>query len=676
MNTKSTSISNSPIAKYWDYTRNIVDPSTIASKSGKKFWWVCPECGLSHEKVAINQHKSPLCRKCGHKKAIANGYKKRIARSHSIADDPILSKYWDYENNTEDPTHITYKSNKEYKWICSECGKSFERTATNENKSTLCQECGHKKGTANGYITRVNKSHSIADDPILSTCWDYKKNIEDPAKLAYKCNRKFYWICPDCGVSFERAANHMNEGQLCNECTLKKRIQTRHESYMQTAKSIADDPIQSKYWDYKRNPEDPKDIPFRSQGYYYWICPECGISYKRNASYQYVSSHLCNACADKARLANHAATRLIRSEKVSDRPNLLAQWDYDKNDINPDRVLAHSVTEYWWRCPMCGKSEKSTPDKKYNAKVCWDCGNKVGGINKRKSEVKRKGSFGQQHPHLAKEWHPTLNGNITPYDITSGCGDYFYWKCKYGHIFHTSPHERVKRHAGCPTCRKWLRTSFTEQAIAFYLEKVTTVLPNHKKDGFEFDVYLKDFDIAIEYDGMWWHSFDNKKRIDTKKNEYCERKGIQLLRVKEAERTNKIEDGVIYAERRKTDYRWLINTICNQIGLLPPSEINIEKDTPEILSRVNPVQRENSIQEKRPDLMTYWDMESNLPITPDVIAQGSHFLFSWKCPNCGHEWVDSPMRVTHRKSICPKCREKMYAKEGKNAKGQFLKGKR
>ena len=675
MGTNTIMIADSPIAKYWDYIHNTADPSTIASKSGKKFWWVCPECGESHEKVAINQHKSPLCRKCGHKKAIANGYKKRIARSHSVADDPILSMYWDYKNNAENPADVTYKSNHLYKWVCSECGKGFERTANNENKSTLCQECGHKKGTANGYVSRINKSHSIADDPILSKCWDYHKNVEDPAKLAYKCNRKFYWICPNCGVGFERAANHMNEGQLCNECTIKKRTQTRHDAYMQTAKSIADDPIQSKYWDYDHNLEDPKTIPFRSNGYFFWICPECGTSYKRNASYQYVSSHLCNDCADKARLAAHAATRLERSEKVSDRPNLMAQWDFEKNTISPDLVLAHALTEYWWKCPMCGAIEKSTPSKKYETKVCWNCRSIAGGKSRRISEVKRKGSFGSQHPNLAKEWHPTRNGDITPYDITSGCGDYFYWQCKYGHVFRTSPAERVKRHAGCPTCRKWLRTSFTEQAISFYIGKITPVLPNHIIDGFEFDVYLEKKDIAIEYDGMWWHSFENKKRIEADKNDYCDRKGIRLLRVKEAEKINKVENVFIYANRRNTDYRWLINTICEQLGLVPPTEINIEKDTPEILSRVNPVQHENSIQEKRPDLLPFWDKEANMPITPDMIAQRSHFVFSWKCPECGYEWVNSPINVTQRKNICPKCREKVMKAQGKDSSGRFLKGK-
>ena len=354
---------------------------------------------------------------------------------------------------------------------------------------------------------------------------------------------------------------------------------------------------------------------------------------------------------------------------------MLKQWDFEKNVVSPDLVLAHAVTKYWWKCPICGKSEENTPSHKYGAEVCYDCGKRLQGPRRRESEVRRKGSFGSQHPHLAKEWHQLLNGEVTPYDITSGCGDNFYWKCRYGHVYYTSPHERVKRHAGCPTCRKWLRTSFTEQAIAFYLSKITTVVSNFKIGNSELDVFLPDFNAAIEYDGMWWHSFKNKKRVDSKKDKYCRQHGIQLIRVKEADKVDKVENKVIYAKRRNTDYRWVINQIAKILGVLPPSEIDIEHDTPEILARVNPVQRENSIQEKRPDLIQYWDKESNIPITPDVVAQKSHFLFTWKCPDCGHQWVDSPLNVTQRKYICPKCRENTMKAQGKDSSGRFLKGK-
>ena len=593
----------------------------------------------------------------------------------SVADTPAF-RYWDYERNAGiDPATVASKSGKKFWWICCDCGQPHQRTATNEQKSTLCQECGHKKGSASSYAARVRRSHSIADDPIVGKLWDYEKNTEDPTKLAYRCNRKFWWICPECGESFQRTASHMSDGQLCCKCTDKQRVKTYHDNYMQTAVSIADDPIQSKYWDYDRNAEDPHDIPFRSNGYYYWICPECGKSYKRNASYQYVSSHLCNDCADKERQKNRNLT-IVSKGSVADMPNLMAMWASDLNEEDPHNVSAYTKKMYWWRCPECGKVEYSSPDKKHEYSHCGDCGNKMIGITRRKNEVSRKGSFGDQHPHLAKEWHPTMNGDVTPYDITSGCGECFYWKCKYGHVFRTSPQERVNRHAGCPTCKMSLRTSFTEQAIAFYLSKTMEVKQHHKEGGFNFDIFIPSLKSVIEYDGMFWHAKEETAKRDKHKDKYCNKKKWRIIRVKEADKINKVEGNRIYAQRRNTDYVWLMGEVCKQLGILPPADIDIDRDTPEIYSRVNPVEKPGSLQEKKPELLKYWNYEANDPVKPDMVAPFSHLAFSWHCPDCGHEWTQRLIEISSRKTPCPKCRERLYAAKGMNAKGQYLKGRK
>ena len=37
------------------------------------------------------------------------------------------------------------------------------------------------------------------------------------------------------------------------------------------------------------------------------------------------------------------------------------------------------------------------------------------------------GSLAETHPDLAKEWHPTKNGNITPKMISAGNGKKVWW---------------------------------------------------------------------------------------------------------------------------------------------------------------------------------------------------------------------------------------------------------
>lgn len=66
--------------------------------------------------------------------------------------------------------------------------------------------------------------------------------------------------------------------------------------------------------------------------------------------------------------------------------------------------------------------------------------------------VPSAGSMAHTQPSLAREWHPTLNGSTTPYDVTgSGNSQSFWWACKTGHEWSGSPNNRA-RGRGCPYC--------------------------------------------------------------------------------------------------------------------------------------------------------------------------------------------------------------------------------
>lgn len=54
-------------------------------------------------------------------------------------------------------------------------------------------------------------------------------------------------------------------------------------------------------------------------------------------------------------------------------------------------------------------------------------------------------------PELVKEWHPTKNGNITPYNVTFGSGKSVWWKCSNGHEWKVSINNR-RYGNGCPYC--------------------------------------------------------------------------------------------------------------------------------------------------------------------------------------------------------------------------------
>jgi len=57
-----------------------------------------------------------------------------------------------------------------------------------------------------------------------------------------------------------------------------------------------------------------------------------------------------------------------------------------------------------------------------------------------------------KNPELAKEWHPTLNGDLTPFDVTCGCNKSVWWKCEKGHEWKVEIYNRVGNDSNCPYC--------------------------------------------------------------------------------------------------------------------------------------------------------------------------------------------------------------------------------
>ena len=98
---------------------------------------------------------------------------------------------------------------------------------------------------------------------------------------------------------------------------------------------------------------------------------------------------------------------------LSSYPELVKEWHPTKNgDLTPKDVTHGSSKKIWWLCSK-GHSHHSTVSNRTskNATGCPECsGNKVGKDN----------NLQALFPKIAKEWHPTKNGNLTPKDLTHG----------------------------------------------------------------------------------------------------------------------------------------------------------------------------------------------------------------------------------------------------------------
>jgi len=145
---------------------------------------------------------------------------------------------------------------------------------------------------------------------------------------------------------------------------------------------------------------------------------------------------------------------------LSENEELMEQWDWNRNSgIDPAKLTCGSHKKVWWLCSRGHEYEQSIVKRTSRGYGCPYCsGHKA---------WKGENDFATKFPDIAKEWHPTKNGELRPSDVTFGSGKKVWWKCPIGHEYQASLHERGTGGTNCPICRASRLTSFGEQAIYF-----------------------------------------------------------------------------------------------------------------------------------------------------------------------------------------------------------------
>ena len=401
-----------------------------------------------------------------------------------------------------------------------------------------------------------------------------------------------------------------------------------------------------KDWDFKKNEKNsPYELTAGSSKKVWWKCSVCGEEKEMSPNSRMKGS--CRSCDAKRRIEKLIAEK---GSFESNYPEKALDWDKEENGgLLPSQVTAGSNITINWKCHVCGYQWKGKVCN--HAKSLYSCEK----CAIRETTLKRYGSaaLAETHPDLAKEWNYSRNSNLTPYDVTPHDTREVYWICRKGHEWQAPIGYRVRTGAQCPKCISERKTSFPEQAIFYYLSKVTKAKNRRKIGSHEIDILLKDLKIGIEYDG-YYHSSLKAMEREERKNEGVAKKGYRLIRVKEANR-NQIDGDIIYTKYR-SDYSnldFVIHSLLNLIGKTNEIEVNIEKDRMDICDLFIQSEKADSIKVKMSELAEQWDYEQNGNTRPEYIRITSSKKFWWRCSN-GHSW---PATVYQRAagSGCPYC---------------------
>jgi hypothetical protein len=130
--------------------------------------------------------------------------------------------------------------------------------------------------------------------------------------------------------------------------------------------------------------------------------------------------------------------------------HLVREWHPTKNGaLGPQDVGPTSPVEVWWRCSRDPRHEWKSPVKRRLKRVRLGRGCPIC----RGFLVTLATSLAGRYPDLARQWHESANGDLTPHVVAPGSHRKIWWRCPEGadHIWQASINSRT-RGGGCPFC--------------------------------------------------------------------------------------------------------------------------------------------------------------------------------------------------------------------------------
>lgn len=449
----------------------------------------------------------------------------------------------------------------------------------------------------------VGQNDLASQCPEVAAEWDYEKNGDvTPEMVHYHDRNKFWWICSTHGVGWETSVVVRSKGCGCPQCRSEK-ISAKRSAPKQ-GNSIAERrPDVAAEWDREKNGElTPDKVSYGSKKRVWWVCPDCGLSYK-SAVYSRSDGEGCPECRYVKSSRKNSTPKPGRS-LAEVFPDIAAEWS-DRNDVAPGDVYAKARRGAWWKCSVCGNEwEAAIYSRTCAGNGCPECAEKQRRITAHNTALKR-GSLATENPESAKCFNLVLNAPLTPEDVTTSSTDTYYWTCSScGETFTAKP---VNMKGGRTTCAH-CSTSIAHKGMEY-------------KRGYTKAEEGKSLaDVFPEIAAEWSEDNDVEPRYVTPSSGrialwVCPHGHKYDMKV--ANRTQ-LNQGCPYCSGRRV------------------------------------IQGETDMATQHPELLDEWDYELN-DVSPDTLSCGSHYRAHWKCGKCGHRWA-AWVKTRTDGCGCPRCK--------------------
>ena len=348
--------------------------------------------------------------------------KKRGGITLDMAYPEIAKQLHPRKNGTFTANNLPIGCGKKVWWICDQ-GHEWQVAVVQRVHGSNCPYCSNRKVLA-GY------NDLATTNPDVAAQWHPTKNADLKASdVTIKSGKKVWWIC-DRGHEWEAFIHNRSRGSNCPICA-NQQVLVGYNDLSTTHPNVSSE------WHPTKNGElKPTDVTYGSATKIWWM-GQCGHEWQAFISSRTSDACGCPICAGRQVLIGF-------NDLSSKYPAVAQEWHPTKNHLHPCNIMYGSGKKVWWICKHGHEWMETVHNRTRKAFGCPTCsGHRIAfGFN----------DLTTSHPDISSEWHPVLNGQLTPQTINAKSNRKVWWLCKYGHEYQSTIASRTGNNCGCPYC--------------------------------------------------------------------------------------------------------------------------------------------------------------------------------------------------------------------------------
>lgn len=337
----------------------------------------------------------------------------------------LITQWHPSKNLPLTPKTISYGSRKKVWWKCPKGHEWQAAVYTRTGNGVDCPACAGKR-------TVPGENDLASQRPDFVDQWHPTRNgAVTPDSVRPGSHKMVWWIC-ERGHEWRASIKSRTDGAGCPVCA--NRVLLPGENDLATV-----NPELAKQWHPEKNGAlIPCDFVAGSHKKVWWRCGQ-GHEWQATVISRTQGGAGCPVCTGKKIVPG-------TNDLASLFPQISEQWHPNRNGtLTPNAVSPYSNRKVWWLCPLGHSYQAAVGARTNSGSNCPYCAGKkvLPGFNDLATVV----------PKAAAQWHPTLNGALTPEMVTAGSSKRVWWQCADGHVWQAVIYSRCgAKKVGCPIC--------------------------------------------------------------------------------------------------------------------------------------------------------------------------------------------------------------------------------